>query len=275
MILGGFLAAGMLVAQAAAPSTAPAELDGVRQLYATASYEEALTRLSTLEGRVDPNQLDRYRALSLLGLGRTADAEQALERIVLRAPDFRLDPADTSPAFLSRFAAVRKRALPIAANRMYARARTSYDVKDFETAIAGLEELLILLRAERSSDATLAELQQTAEGFLRLTRAELAAASRRIYTSLDLDVTPPVEVERRMPPWNPPAHYGWRWFRGVVEVVVDERGQVETARLAQSIADFYDASLIEAARGWRFQPATRNGQAVKYRQRVEITMRSQ
>jgi TonB family protein len=274
MMVSGLLAAGLLMAQLATPPAAP-ELDSVKQLYAAASYDEALTRLSTLEGRVDPNQLDHYRALSLLGLGRAAEAEQALERIVLRAPEFHIEASEASPAFLSRFVAVRKRALPIAANRMYARARTSYDVKDFAAAIDGIEHLLKLLRAERSTDTTLAELQQTAEGFLRLARAELAAANRRVYTSLDLDVTPPVELERNIPAWNPPPQYGWRWFRGVVEVVVDERGGVESARLAQSLADFYDAGLLEAARGWRFEPAKRNGEPVKYRKRVEITMRSQ
>jgi TonB family protein len=93
-----------------------------------------------------------------------------------------------------------------------------------------------------------------------------------IYTALDRDVTPPVELERKTPPWNPPAQAAGRLFRGVVQVVVDERGSVESAQLVWSLADFYDAGLLESARGWRFKPALRSGQPVTYRKIVEITM---
>ena len=82
-------------------------------------------------------------------------------------------------------------------------------------------------------------------------------------------------MERSLPPWNPPEQYRWRWIRGIVEVIVDQRGNVESANMVQSLADFYDASLIEAARGWRFKPALRDGQPVKYRKHVEVTMRPQ
>ena len=277
MTAGAVLATAFLaLAQVAGSSAAESALNDVKQLYATAAYAEALTRLSALDGRHDPNQLDQYRALCLIGLGRVADADQTLERIVLRSPEFQVPKQEVSPAFLGRFAAVRKRALPIAANRAYAKARTSYDVQDYVSAAAQLEDLLTLLRAESpAGDPALADLQQVAEGFLRLTRAELAAANRVVYAALDANVTPPVELERKLPTWNPPSEQSWRWFRGIVEVIVDERGAVESARLAESLADFYDAGLLEAARGWRFKPALRAGQPVKYRKLVEITMRPQ
>ena len=57
------------------------------------------------------------------------------------------------------------------------------------------------------------------------------------------------------------------------DAVVDERGQVERVQLVQSLADFYDGGLVEAARGWRFEPARRAGRPVKYRKLIEITMR--
>jgi len=57
-----------------------------------------------------------------------------------------------------------------------------------------------------------------------------------------------------------------------VQVVVDERGSVESAQLVWSLADFYDAGLLEAARSWRFKPALRAAQPVTYRKIVEITM---
>jgi len=100
----------------------------------------------------------------------------------------------------------------------------------------------------------------------------LAAPNRVIYTALDRDVTPPVELERNTPVWNPPAQFAGRRFRGVVQVVIDERGSVESAQLVWSLADFYDPELLEAARSWRFNPALRAGQPVTYRKIVEIAM---
>lgn len=272
LVITAFIA----LAQTNASAATRSELGAVRDLYMSAAYEDALKRLSVLDGREDPNQLDQYRALCLVGLGRVTEADQTLERIVLRSPTFQIPEKDVSPAFLARFMTVRKRVLPIAANRLYARAKTTYEVKDFDATASQLQELLLLLRTETpSSDPSLASLQQAAEGFLRLTEAERTAAGREIYTALDFSVTPPVEVERTLPPWNPPAQYNWRWFRGVIEVVVDERGHVESERLVESVADFYDASLLEAARNWRFKPAQRDGRPVKYRKRIEITMRPQ
>jgi TonB family protein len=277
MTAGALLAIVFLaLAQAAGSGTAKSELDAVRQLYATAEYEDALKRLSALDGRHDPNQLDQYRALCLIGLGRVADAEQTLEGLVLRSPEFQVPKNEVSPAFLARFASVRKRTLPVAAKKAYTKAKASYDVKDYASAATELEDLLTLLRAESpAGDPALADLQQVAEGFLRLTNAELAVANRMVYTALDFSVTPPVELERKVPAWNPPAEQSWRWFRGVVQVVVDERGSVESVQLVESLADFYDAGLLEAARYWRFKPAERAGQPVKYRKLVEITMRPQ
>ncbi len=271
-----FLTALLALAQSAGPAVADPELDTVKRLYATAAYEDALTRISLLDGRSDPNALDQYRALCLLGLGRDTDADQALERIVIRSPQFRVAPNAASPAFLARFASIRKRVLPMAANKAYAKAKTSFDLKDYAAAADQLRDLLIVLRAETASgDPVLANLQQLAEGSLRLTEAELAASSRVVYSALDVAVIPPVELERNIPPWNPPAQLVWRSFRGVVEVVVDESGNVETSRMVESLADFYDAGLLEAARSWRFKPAQRAGQPVKYRKLVEITMRPQ
>ena len=269
-------AALLALAQGAGPAVADPGLDDVKRLYATAAYDDALKRMTLLDGRSDPNALDQYRALCLLGLGRDADADQALERIVFRSPLFRIPEDAASPAFLARFASVRKRVLPVAVNKSYAKAKTSFDLKDYTAAADQLRELVLVLRAETASgDPVLANLQQLAEGSLRLTEAELAAASRVIYSALDFAVIPPVELERNIPPWNPPTQLGWRSFRGVVQVVVDERGNVESARMVESLADFYDAGLLESARSWRFKPAQRAGQPVKYRKLVEITMRPQ
>ena len=56
------------------------DLANVRDLYAAASYAEALEVLGGVEGTDNTEVVEQYRALCLLGLGRTADAEKALER---------------------------------------------------------------------------------------------------------------------------------------------------------------------------------------------------
>jgi TonB family protein len=271
LILTGVL----LVAQTASPPAPSEAIDAIRGLYASASYEEALFRISALEERYDPNELDQYRALCLIGLGRVSEAEQALERIIHRSPLFKIDEGLASPSVLARYATVRHRVLPLAASRMYSRAKTSFDLKDFDATAAQLHELITVLRKESTSgNQALAEIHQLAEGFLRLTEAQLAASTRTVFSSLDRDVTPPIEIERKLPAWDPPNDHEWRWFRGVVQVLVDEHGAVQHAQLLEPIAEFYDARLLQAARQWRFAPATREGQPVKYRKLVEITIRT-
>ena len=79
------------LAQIEAPTVAPSDLDAVKSLYAQASYEEALQRLASVPAADVTEQLDHYRALSLLALGRTAEAEQTFEVMVGRDPLYAMD----------------------------------------------------------------------------------------------------------------------------------------------------------------------------------------
>jgi protein TonB len=93
-----------------------------------------------------------------------------------------------------------------------------------------------------------------------------------IYSEADPGVTTPVEIERRMPAWNPPPAIARIEHRGLLEVVINERGAVESAVLRRAVAQSYDPSLLEAAKSWRFRPATRDGAPVKYRKSFEIIL---
>ena len=53
-------------------------------------------------------------------------------------------------------------------------------------------------------------------------------------------------------------------------LVISERGTVDSAVLRDSVAVFYDDHLLGAAMDWKFKPATRNGQPVKFRKLLEI-----
>jgi protein TonB len=63
-----------------------------------------------------------------------------------------------------------------------------------------------------------------------------------------------------------------RNFRGSLELLIDERGKVLTVVVAQSVHPDYDAALARAARDWTFQPAKKDGAAVRYRLTMEITL---
>jgi len=94
--------------------TARADLDAAKALYAKASYEEALARLSQVDDVDQINEVEQYRALCLLALGRPNDAQRSLEQIVTRAPLYTMSEADVSPRLIAMFQETRKRLLPLA-----------------------------------------------------------------------------------------------------------------------------------------------------------------
>ena len=59
---------------------------------------------------------------------------------------------------------------------------------------------------------------------------------------------------------------------GVVEVVISETGEVELAKLISAPANVHESMLLSAIKAWRFVPAEKDGQAVRYRQVMPITV---
>jgi TonB family protein len=293
MIVALFLFGVGLVSSQARPSDAAvSDLAAAKALYASASYEEALSRLSTVRGSDQLDQIEEYRALCLLALGRSAEAERALERIVSRKPLY-MSSEDTSPRLLAMLHDVRKRLLPGAARGVYAKAKGDYDDRNYAAAIDGFKELLAIVADPDTADAraSLSDLRQLGEGFLKLATAESAAATKpapqptpaatsvlpkapAIYSADDLEVTPPVEIRRVMPAWTPssPTHARLE-FRGTLEVVVDETGQVSFAAIRKATTPGYDAVLLEAAKTWSYRPATRNGVPVRYRTFIDVLLK--
>jgi TonB family protein len=54
----------------------------------------------------------------------------------------------------------------------------------------------------------------------------------------------------------------------VIEVTIDERGNVVQKIVIQSLAPAIDGKVLEALENWRFRPATRNGVAIPSKQDV-------
>jgi hypothetical protein len=54
----------------------------------------------------------------------------------------------------------------------------------------------------------------------------------------------------------------------IMELLISETGSVEQVRLIAGPSRLPDVMLLSGAKAWRFQPASRDGEAVRYRARV-------
>ena len=77
----------------------------------------------------------------------------------------------------------------------------------------------------------------------------------------------PVIVRQILPPFPRKPMFV---AQGVVEVVIGENGDVESAVIRQSIDPTYDRIAVEASHSWRYKPATRDGVPVKFRKLVQV-----
>jgi hypothetical protein len=68
------------------------DLAAARELYASASYDDALAVLDRLRASDHPasqaRTIEQYRAFCLLALGRAADAQAAIEAVVAAEPSY-------------------------------------------------------------------------------------------------------------------------------------------------------------------------------------------
>lgn len=177
-----------------------ADIDKARALYAEAAYEEALKELDATVDTSSADLVDQYRTLCYLALNQQRDAEAAIERIVNRSPDFRLDPAAASPKIVELLVQVRVRLLPVIARRVYAEAKGQYDLSQWASASEAFTQLLMVIREAEMAGvgAALSDLAQLGQGFLELSNREIARAS----------APPPPAVTRMdaaLPPQETPA----------------------------------------------------------------------
>jgi TonB family protein len=296
---------------ALAPAAVAQDISEARDLYASAAYEQALTVLEKIrQGNVaTPEALlavEQYRAYCLLALNRKIDAQQAIETVYTINPFFEPAEDEVAPWVRTAFKEGRRRALPSAVQRLYAQGKDALDRKAYGDAITRFKQVLTLIDdPDMPADkGTLVDYRPLAQGFLDLAVAASAAApakpadapaqaaapappvaapggakpateapkgpAARIYGPSDTDVIPPVPIRQDMPRW-PASYLPAGSPDGVIEVIVAETGAVESAVIRQSLNTFYDAQLLQAAKTWRYQPALKGGQAVKYRRLVKIS----
>jgi hypothetical protein len=248
--------------------------------------------------------IEQYRAFCLLAVGHQPDAERAMESLVASDPTFRPDDA-VSPRLQSVFSDVRKRTLPVVIRQRYASAKATFDQKAYEAAADQFDVVLRLLERPDvvATDPALADLRTVASGFRDLAKAAtvlkaappaeaalpadpspsapVAAAPsapaprppRDFYTADDPGVTAPVAIKQDVPPWPQsipkPTQLG---RRGVLDIVINADGAVESVVVRQSIEARYDEVLVQEAKHWSYKPATKGGAPVRFRKMMQVVV---
>ena len=264
-----------------------------RTLYASAEYDRALAMLDGLMAGPglgeERRAIELYRTLCLLAVGRTEDADRAIEAIVSADPMFRPTADDIPPRMRQAFSETRKRLLPAVIQQRYAAAKTAFDREEYASATEGFQGVLDALGdpdiAAVAAQPPLADLRTLALGFQDLSRKldapppapepEPAPAAApgpdpaRIYTAAHPNIVPPVVISQRVPayPGRVTAHDS-----GILEIVIDATGVVESAAMRVSMNSAYDRHAVAAAKHWRYRPATLDGVPVKFRKMIQVRL---
>lgn len=292
----GFLA----LVCAAATAQAQPSLGKAKELYASANYDEALTMFTSLGSGLsgdsahteDAATIALYRVLCLVAVGRNGEVDAAIDRLVSQHPLYRPPSDELSPRIRTAVSTARVRVLPALVQRRYEESKTAYDRGEFATASVGFKWVLNALSdPDISSLATqppLLDIKTLAAGFVDLSAKALAPPPppppqvalvpatvtpprdfKRVFTTEDSDAVAPVTVRQNMPrfPGNltTPA-------AGVIELIIDATGAVESVRMLESVHAAYDSLVMSAAKRWQYQPAHVAGTNVRYLKRIQISL---
>jgi TonB family protein len=272
-------------------------LEAARQLYASAEYTSALTMLNTLSTINSPREERRaialYRTLCLLAVGRGQEADRAIESMVSADPLYRPDADDIPPRMRTAIAEARKRMLPAILQEKYKESKAAFDRQDFLLAASGFKEMLDGLAdpdiTVAASQSPLADLKTLAVGFHELSSkallpvpAAVPAAAEvvlppgppvvlppKIYSSEDRNVIPPRTIRQQIPAFPGKVTLA---KTGVLELVIDDAGSVESATMLVSVNAQYDRMATAAAKTWQYQPATVDGSPVKFMKRIQVSL---
>jgi TonB family protein len=282
-------AAAVALMATASPLLAQDAVQKIKDLYASAAYEETLSAVTGL-GDVDPKpEVEQYRVFSLVALGRVAEAERVVETVLKAKPRYRPEPTEASPRIQELFVKVRSRIGPDIVRALYGDGKAALDRKDRAAAVALFEEMVASADDPDIKDQpSVGELRLLGAGFLELSRAlpvgaaktpagggsaEPAGASSSPPANAPLAIVGPIAIRQAVPAWPPSVAIGRREFTGTVRVTISATGTVETAEILQSVHPFYDPVLLQAAKTWLYQPARRNGVAIPSEKAVTVRVR--
>ena len=273
-----------------------ASLAAARDLYGAAEYASALKMLTTLSGadtsKADLQTIDLYRALCLLALGNTTEANKVIESMLMIDPLYRPDTTDLPPRVRTAFTDARKRMLPALVQQRYLVARAAFEAKNYAAAAVGFQVVLSGLADPdlviASAQPPLSDLKVLASGFHELASKATPPveppveapppvappvperpAGPAIYGPEDVNVVPPRTIRQTVPPFP-----GRVLLAGssAMDIIINENGTVDSVTIVTSLNAQYDRMAMNAARNWQYKPATLNGTPVKYRKRLQLTV---
>ena len=264
-------------------------LQSAKDLYASAAYEDALSVLSRLRVSEPRSDVEQYRVLCLVALGRQGEAEETVRAVVKSDPTFVPDATEISPRIRELFLRTRRQLLPEIARRMYLDAKSALERKDRAAALAGFDSVVRLFdSAGPDLDEPMSELRFLASGFLDLSRALEEPANDAAKTVGPVaapapaaqapprapEIIPPVAIRQTMSQSVPSDMLSRQSsFTGAVRVSISAAGRVETARIERSVHPAYDPLLLQATRSWEYQPARNGGVPVPSEQLVQVQLK--
>ena len=264
------------------PLPAAIDMNRVRTLYGGAAYEDALAAMPAVNGEAVTTDLEQYRALCLLALGREKEAIATVERLVRDNPMYLPSAADTSPRLQTIFAGVRSKLVPGLAKRAYTEAKAAYESKDREEAHATFQRTLELIDSLADADkAPLADLRLLAGEFLELSAPRSASpadppsapANAPVKSQPTGEYVGPVAVREQLPAWIPPDSVARQSeYVGLLRILIGEDGRVTSATIVKGSHPKYDVAAVTAAKQWLYKPATRGGQPVASAKEIQVRL---
>jgi TonB family protein len=290
-----------LIVLVSSPAAGQTQMASIRELYASASYEDALTALATVDGTDSATAIEaeQYRALCLLAIGRQGEARAAVRRIVEQQPLYLPAEADVTPKIAVLFNQTRRELLPRVARKYFADAKALYAREEHQESADLLDRVVRIVSDPAVKDvAGLDDLRLVADGLLTLARAKVAAsaaaapvapppapvpalppaapvpAAPSIYGGDDPTVSVPVALSQQMPPWRRTGTSGnGTTVVGLVRLIIDASGTVEDVTILRPMHPAFDSALLRAAKNWTFKPALKDGQPVKYAKIIEVQLK--
>src|SRR5204863_5352033 len=100
--------------------------------------------------------------------------------------------------------------------------------------------------------------------------APLRPIAPRIFGDADVEVVPPVVIRQSLVALA--DVFALR--PGVLEIIIDENGEVEAATIRTSVNPVYDRLVLATAKSWKYKPATLGSEPVKFRRMIQLDPRN-
>lgn len=260
------------------------DADRIRTLYIAAAYEEALAAMPA-PGAAG-TEIEQFRALCLLALGREQDARATIARLIKAQPLFTPSSDDLSPKMQALFGSIRVKLLPDIVRETYATAKKHFEARNDQEALAGFQRTITLIDSLPAADrASLSDIRVLASEFKVLSTARLPkpvsslppavrdpvpAAPAPVPGGVFVAATP---VTEQLPAWNPPDPKTARLeFAGLVRVSIGTDGRVTSAVVIEPTHPAYDVAVLQAAKRWAYKPATLDGQPVASQKDIRLRL---